>query len=160
VEPLAARLGVTKGSFYWHFSDKATLHAAMLDKWRQRTREVIARFEQMPVAPRARLRSLIAYVTTSLDIARLDIAVRAWASHDAKAARMVAAVDAQRIDYIASILRDIGLDPPSARLRGQIIYLAVIGSNFAAAHGKALAQHDLWQELEGLVVPRRPRSHP
>ena len=33
VEPLARRLGVTKGSFYWHFKDRGELLEALLNRW-------------------------------------------------------------------------------------------------------------------------------
>src|SRR5260370_33233181 len=36
VEALAARLGVTKGSFYWHFKGRSELLSAALDRWEQR----------------------------------------------------------------------------------------------------------------------------
>src|SRR5690606_13043756 len=36
VERLARELGVTKGSFYWHFKDREDLQAAILDRWFQK----------------------------------------------------------------------------------------------------------------------------
>src|ERR671934_2749006 len=55
VEPLAVRLGVTKGSFYWHFRDRDQLLAAALKEWeRTGTEELIKRLDQI-ADPRARL---------------------------------------------------------------------------------------------------------
>ena len=46
VEPLARRLGVTKGSFYWHFPSREALLKAALERWEQiELEEVFARIE-------------------------------------------------------------------------------------------------------------------
>src|SRR5688572_23444507 len=51
VEPLARSLGVTKGSFYWHFANREALIKAALDLWEQReTVDVIAGLENEPDA--------------------------------------------------------------------------------------------------------------
>ena len=61
VEPLAKMLGVTKGSFYWHFNDRRALLDAMLQSWRQRaTLAIIERMERGKPDPADRLRALIA----------------------------------------------------------------------------------------------------
>ena len=42
-EPLARRLGTTKGSFYWHFADVPAFHAALLAAWEvQATADMLA----------------------------------------------------------------------------------------------------------------------
>ena len=49
VEPLAAALGTTKGSFYWHFSGRDALLEAALQLWeRTDTEDVIAQVEAAP----------------------------------------------------------------------------------------------------------------
>src|SRR5947209_20405973 len=45
-EPLAKAMGVSRGSFYWHFADIGAFHAAILAHWRNvAADQVIARLE-------------------------------------------------------------------------------------------------------------------
>ena len=85
VEPLAEKLGVTKGSFYWHFKDRDALHAAMLEAWQAgTTQNVIDRVEKESASRDGRLSQLIAIALEHSWAARLETGVRAWAKHDAR----------------------------------------------------------------------------
>src|SRR5258706_12846792 len=45
-EPLAKAMGVSRGSFYWHFADIGAFHAAILKHWRDVAPEqIIANLE-------------------------------------------------------------------------------------------------------------------
>jgi AcrR family transcriptional regulator len=127
IEPLAKTLGVTKGSFYWHFADRSALYAAMLAEWERATTVVIIeQVEAQGGTPRARLLDL-SYRTSEAD-SRLEMAVRAWASVDAIAADAVARVDRRRLDYLEVLLREAGLPARAARARARLSYYALIGS--------------------------------
>ena len=152
VEPLAARLDVSKGSFYWHFKDRAALHTAMLEHWRDvATLEVMARVERAGGPARAKLRRLIALSARSEKAQRLETAMRGWARHDANVAAAIAATDRERVAYVGGLLRALGVKPAVAELRARILYLTVIGSYFSPVPS-ASSGRDLWREIEDLIA--------
>jgi AcrR family transcriptional regulator len=152
VEPLAEKLGVTKGSFYWHFKDRDALHAAMLEAWQAgTTQNVIDRVEKESASRDGRLSQLIVIALEHSWAARLETGMRAWAKHDARAAKAITEVDARRLDYVVRLLLDLGIDARTARLRAQIIYLMLIGVYFAGEVSGERSQKALWQEVERLL---------
>src|SRR6476660_3754249 len=56
VESLARRLGVTKGSFYWHFPTREALIKAARERWERGDEEVVMAQVEDIADPRERLR--------------------------------------------------------------------------------------------------------
>lgn len=141
--PLAARLGVSRGSFYWHFADVEAFHAAILERWGRIAFETVV--SAVESRPEDRLRSLI-FQAFRAD-PKLERAIRAWATADAAAAAAVAAVDRRRLDYLARLLAEAGLDRQSAALRARIVNWAYLGHVQSAAGDGAEIGEDLLAEL-------------
>jgi AcrR family transcriptional regulator len=126
VEPLAKRLGVTKGSFYWHFADRPALLASVLAEWERRaTDAVIVEVEAAGGDASARL-GLLFRIAASAD-GRLDRAVRAWAANDAGAAAVQGRVDARRLAYLEMQFAALGLSAGEGAARARLAYQSVIG---------------------------------
>lgn len=120
---LAQILEVTRGSFYWHFSDLGDFHAAVLARWRERMfEEIVADVTQ---AGRDPLRSLLTRVLS--EPSRLEIAVRSWALVNPKAAEMVEDVDARRVAFLEKLLCEIGCPRELAKLRAQLLNWTYLG---------------------------------
>jgi AcrR family transcriptional regulator len=124
VEPLAARLGVTKGSFYWHFRDRDELLAAALEEWeRTGTEELIKRLDQI-ADPRERLAEWARRVLGA-DKAQL-VALHAAADHPIVAPVLRRNTE-RRLRYLAALLHEAGVPASAARRRARLLYSADLG---------------------------------
>lgn len=135
IEPLARTLGVTRGSFYWHFADRPALLAAMLDSWeRSTTEDVIGRLESEGSDTAAKLRRLLEL--TSRGAAMTDLAIRDWARRDEAVAGRLKRVDNRRMDYLRSLFRPIAAGPDDVEARSMLAFSLLVGSpSIAADHG-------------------------
>ena len=124
-EPLAKAMGVSRGSFYWHFADIGAFHAAILKHWREIAAEqIIANLEAS-----ANDDNPLALLLRQAFGARLTLekAVRTWATLDPSARRAVQAIDRRRLSYVERLLKRSGVAPDVARARAQIFYWAFLG---------------------------------
>lgn len=139
IEPLAKVLGVTKGSFYWHFKDRSALLAAMLATWRSRaTLAIIDRLERGVSRPQDRLRELLALPRKGSRAARgadIEAAMRLWGRTDPGAAATVREIDLQRIDYIKSLVVATRRHPRREAAIATLIYAFILAE---ASVGHAL----------------------
>ena len=124
-EPLAKSMGVSRGSFYWHFADIGAFHAAILQHWRDVAAEQIIANLEAASGHDDPLRLLLRGAFGGR--LSLENAVRSWATHDPLARRAVQAIDRRRLSYVERLLRASGLAPKVARARAQILYWAFLG---------------------------------
>ena len=126
IEPVAARLGTTKGSGYWHFTDRADLLRAVLGAWvEQHTVAVRERVEAAGGSPRERLRHLLGIVSTAAEQSPADLLLVASADPDVKAA--VVEATQLRVAYVEHLIREDGVPGPEARSRAVLAYAAYLG---------------------------------
>jgi AcrR family transcriptional regulator len=153
IDPLAKRLGVTRGSFYWHFKDRDALHQAMLRSWRERaTYQVVNRIERNADPPAERLKRLLALPYESPRSSRaaaIELAIRLWARRDKQAAKAVRHIDRVRLEYFSDLLRQHGIEAEEASRRAFLFYAALMGEAYIVTDGKTDARADLEKLILG-----------
>ena len=126
VERLAARLGTTKGSFYWHFKDREALVTAALATWeRQETDALIEEMHEV-ADPVERLQMATAMATEYEEEERPDVRLLPSAS-DPVVGEVVRRVQQKRVDFLARIFRDAGFSPAESRVRARLAYSLALG---------------------------------
>jgi AcrR family transcriptional regulator len=124
-EPLARAMGVSRGSFYWHFADIGAYHAAILRHWREVAAEqIIANLEASSKDDNPLLILLRRSFSSK---PALENAVRTWATIDPVARSAVQATDRRRLSYVEILFERSGIAPEVARSRAQIFYWAFLG---------------------------------
>lgn len=125
VERIAQILGVTKGSFYWHFTTRQELLKELLHCWERETDALIEAAEEVP-APLERVLRFFEMVAANRGQIP-DTEFFTWARHDKAVRRRASAVEAKRIGFIRDQLRAAGVDFIEAGRRAQVGYLATLG---------------------------------
>ena len=127
VERLAADLGMTKGSFYWHFRDRGALLDALLEFWsREMTDAEFERIRTLRAGLAARLLALAQDVLEK-GMGRYDPAIRGWARTDRKVAAAVAQVDRRRMRALGGFFEEGGFSAAEARTRARLFYTFLLG---------------------------------
>jgi AcrR family transcriptional regulator len=108
IEEFARELGVTKGSFYWHFRGRPDFVLAVVEYWADYfttrvTREVTA----VRGDTRDRLRAVMDIVTRE-ELGKYDVAFLSWAAHSPDIARVVKKVFKTRMDFVGALFAEMG----------------------------------------------------
>jgi AcrR family transcriptional regulator len=129
IDPLAAGMGVTTGSFYWHFKNRQELLADVLADWEANNSAALVNAVRAHEGdPDKQLNALAeAWISEIGFSSAYDSAVRDWARTSAKVDKIVRRVDEHRINLIQEIFKGFGYDNVDALVRARITYFHQVG---------------------------------
>ncbi|MGZ4447716.1 MAG: TetR/AcrR family transcriptional regulator [Nocardioides sp.] len=147
ISRLCSDLGVTKGSFYWHFADQAALMAAISERWTRETREALSALQELHhLPPLERIRAMALRLVDQRSFS-VERALREWAHTDARVAEVIKEADQFVFALVQAALVDLGLSESGARLRAGLLVYAGIGF----AHGQAALPQPTEDDIEELI---------
>jgi AcrR family transcriptional regulator len=110
IQALAARLEISKTSFYWHFKNKSELIDALIDFWvRELTEVVTLDRELLELPPRERLLKTMEMID-QFDLAHYDLAFRVWARTAPRVNEALRKVNKLRMEFARSMFTEIGFE--------------------------------------------------
>lgn len=161
VDWLATRLGVTRGSFYWHFSGREDLLREVLLRWRRLATIDLSRrtLEGSSDDAQSRLRSLISLPhrgRSAVRAARIELAIRAWARRDALAREAVDEADQSRLQVHVDTFRAMGLEPEASRQHAFLTYSYELGEALMHHLGTDAERQERQAFVERLMTSMLP----
>ena len=119
LDSLIEAMPVSKGSFYWHFKDRAGFLVALVDYWdRNDTQSVIDALETLPDSASAaeKLWELMCIVY-EMDFARYDLLIRSLVLEFPDIREAVQAVDRKRLDTVRMLFSEMGFEGDELEMR-------------------------------------------
>ncbi|WHT21367.1 TetR/AcrR family transcriptional regulator [Crossiella sp. CA-258035] len=126
IEPLAVRVGATKGSAYWHFANREALLVATLERWELEHTEAVIALAEQETDPAHRLRLLFASVLDRPEGNAVELALLA-AGDDPVIRPVLDRVTDRRIAYLSTLFAQCGFGKADARRRAVLAYSAYLG---------------------------------
>lgn len=164
IDVLARQLGVTRGSFYWHFKDRDDLLRSMLNAWRDdATQQLIQRFDKRHSDPRTLVKELLSlpfHGEQARRTASIELAIRGWARRDAMARQAVDEVDERRISYHAQVFSALGFSIAEARARAFAMYAYEVAESVLSNQGNDAQKDERRALVEQLIVMPLPQRKP
>jgi len=129
IDHVVKSMGVTKGSFYWHFKNRADFVTSLVDYWKNRFTALVANALEPINDPSQRLLTLMALLTDG-NHSRYDVAIINWAQHEPTAKRTVQEVFDIRTGFLRSIFMELGFQGDDLEMRVQtMVFFQVMESS-------------------------------
>lgn len=128
ITKLAERLGVTRGSFYWHFRDREDILQALIEYWeRKNTRSILAAAAQGPDLLGSVLALMEVWIDAELYDPPLELSIRGWGRSDPDLRARIHAADDARIAALTQMYLQAGRSPEQAVVAARNIYYMQMG---------------------------------
>lgn len=151
IAPLAARIGITTGSFYWHFKNRRELLEELLDYWENTmTDAAIAEAKKFQGPPKDRILFLMKRVMVD-DLAGYDLPIWHWAQSDVAAGRVFQRALDKRFAFATWMFMETGFSNQQAEIRGRMMVVYLMGESTLVSDSVS-TRMDLIQQKHAILT--------
>ena len=119
VETLCNRLGVSRGSFYWHFKSKDEFLSSIVDHWiGQSTMRITKELSSVELSARDRLLKLIEFIQQD-EYCKHELPIRLWAIKQPDTLDSIESMDRKRYEFVRALFEEIGFTGDDLEMRTQ-----------------------------------------
>lgn len=131
IDAICKKLGVTKGSFYWHFQDREDLMTSVMEYWEENaTVGMIDRVESTIPHPWDCLWHVVDAVVLGDYNVAIEVAVRHWAHEEPSIRARLESIDGQRLGFFRRQFERLEFAPQDADLRAHTLYSITLVREF------------------------------
>ena len=152
IESLTTRLGVTKGSFYHHFTNYQDFKERLLSFCEEEGTLRIIHGAEQEASPADKLAWVLRASFHLSHLHRLDVALRAWALQDDQVRVHQQRIDQQRLAYLEALIKASTEDPVYARQQARAFYCLYVGSQHIIPPLQGEDLSALYQLVQGWFV--------
>lgn len=166
---LAKRLGVTRGSFYWHFRNHDAFVRALLEQWRDGELRALASWHYSTGNAEADLRRAVHRLVTGMARdgkgLRIELAVQDYARRSAWAAGLAHEINRSRMAQGQALFEALTGESVRARELTLLLYTCITGARLIlAASPRNEKMNAIAQRLErvideAIVAPNMAGGH-
>ena len=150
---IAKRMGVTSGSFYWHFKGLRDLLDSILEFWeRELTDAIIVKAKSLGGQPEKRILDLMQQVIEH-NAAVHDHAISVWARSDPAAQEIFDRTIQKRFDFARWMFKKAGFSDRQAAVRGRLMVAYLMGESSTSLKSNTKWKDIVRKEFEVLIRP-------
>ncbi|HKY14455.1 MAG TPA: TetR/AcrR family transcriptional regulator [Microthrixaceae bacterium] len=154
IQSLCHRLGVTKGSFYWHFADLDAFRGELARRWAEDGARLHGGFDHQTDPAGSLLHAMEIFADQRNR--NLTRAMRDWAQHDPRARDAVRSADQVLFEQLRDAIVRLGFDEADAEVRAKILYYAGVGFAHVGSLGTRSSAQQQLAATWALLTQRSP----
>jgi AcrR family transcriptional regulator len=120
IDHLVKEIGVTTGSYYWHFKNRSDFLNQLVDYWASEYTDIIINEVAKTKDPKERLLKMMLLLTEQ-DYVRYDMAVMDWGSHEPFARKKIQQAIDTRLHFLRTAFAEMGFEGDDLEMRAYTV---------------------------------------